>query len=989
MPDFDELNTIEEALVDALRQLDGLSWDWVAPPDLPRGEGDVMVEEWVRDALVRLNPEIRANAEFADDVIYRLRGAILAAGHDGLVKSNEAFSTWLQNDHSMPFGENAQHVPVRLIDYDDPANNSFVVTRQYTYKPAPHTERRMDIVLIVNGIPLVVGEVKSPVRPSVTWADGAKDFLTDYWKSVAGLFVPNVLCFATEGRKFRYAAVGSDYRFWHPWRDTEDESEETPGLENVVATAQRMLRPELILRLLKAFTIYPTLESGEKTKVIARYPQYEAANQIVDRVVRGLKKKGLIWHFQGSGKSFLMVFAAQLLQARAELRNPTVIIVVDRVDLDTQIGGTFDAADVTNVIKARTRKELETFLRQDTRQTLITTVHKFGEAEGVLNQRENIILLVDEAHRTQEGDLGRKMREALPNAFMFGLTGTPISRKDRNTFVAFGDPDDPGGYLNRYSYKQAIRDGATLEVRFEPRLIELRVDRDAIDEGFDALADEYRLSESERADLSRRAGKLAVLLKDPGRLAVVADDIVSHFTDRVQPEGLKGMVVMIDREAVVSMKQLLDQSMGPEASEVVMITTPQDLEKWAARGIEVDPEQWQRWNTLDSDRTALEALLDRYRDPSDPLQLLIVTNKLLTGFDAPICQVMYLDKPLRDHTLLQAICRTNRPYEGKKSGLVVDYLGVFDEIAKALDYDAEQIEGVIKNFDELKAQFPGVMEKALSYFDVDRSISGYEGLLAAQDCIPTRELRDSFAKDYSVVSQLWEAIAPDPMLTPFEDDYRWLSQVYESIRPVSGIGTLIWETLGPKTLDLVHDHVTVDAIREDLDTLVLDADIILELDTDEERRRKGREIELTIRGRLQTHSHDPRFEELGLRLERIRDEYEQGVLTSLEWLKGLLEIARDVVKAEQENEVQIVSNGKQALTQIFEESKLDTTPAMIEKIVDDIDSIVKVTRFDGWQGTRSGDREIQRAIRQVLLKYQLHRDQDLFDRVYEYVRQHY
>ena len=659
------------------------------------------------------------------------------------------------------------------------------------------------------------------------------------------------------------------------------------------------------------------------------------------------------------------------------------------MDLDTQIGGTFDAADVANVVKARTRSELETLLRQDTRQTLITTVHKFGEAGGVLNERNNIVLLVDEAHRTQEGDLGRKMREALPNAFMFGLTGTPISRKDRNTFVAFGDRNDPGGYLNRYSYRQAIRDGATLEVRFEPRLIELRVDRDAIDEGFDALADEYRLSESERADLSRRAGKLSVLLKDPDRLAVVADDIVSHFTDRVQPEGLKGMVVMIDREAVVRMKQMLDQRMDEGASEVVMITTPQDTDKWAARGIEVEQEQWLRWKTLDSDRTALEALLERYRDPSDPLQLLIVTNKLLTGFDAPICHVMYLDKPLRDHTLLQAICRTNRPYEGKKSGLIVDYLGVFDEIAKALDYDEEQIEGIIKNFEELRELFPAAIEKALGYFTVDRSISGYEGLLAAQDCIPTRELRDSFARDYSVVSQLWEAIAPDPMLSPFEEDYRWLSQVYESIRPVSGIGTLIWETLGPKTLELVHEHVTVDAIREDLDTLVLDADIILDLDSDEDQKRKGQEIELTIRGRLQVHSHDPRFEELGLRLERIRDEYEQGVLSSLDWLKGLLEIARDVVKAELETDVQIVSNGRQALTQIFEESKLDTTPAMIEKIVDDIDSIVKVTRFDGWQGTRSGDRGIQRAIRQVLLKYQLHRDQDLFDRVYEYVRQHY
>jgi type I restriction enzyme R subunit len=682
-----------------------------------------------------------------------------------------------------------------------------------------------------------------------------------------------------------------------------------------------------------------------------------------------------------------MVFAAQLLQTRPELRNPTVIIVVDRINLDSQIGGAFDAADVANVVKAQSRTELEHLLRSDTRQTLITTIFKFAEADGVLNSRDNIIVLVDEAHRTQEGDLGRKMREALPNAFMFGLTGTPISRKDRNTFVAFGDPDDRGGYMNRYSYRQAIADEAILPVRFEPRLVELRVDRTAIDEGFDELASEHALSDEEKAVLSQRGGRLSVLLKDPSRLAAIADDIVDHYISRIDPSGLKGMVVMVDREACVRMKQLLDARLGSDASEVVMITSSPDLDRWAKVGIQVAREDWERWKILDDDRTALEALIDRFEDPSDPLRLLIVTNKLLTGFDAPICQVMYLDKPLRDHTLLQAICRTNRLAPGKKYGLIVDYLGVFERMAEALDYNAEDIEGVVANIAELKADFPAAIGKALARFPgVDRTVGGFEGLIAAQDCLPSQEARDAFARDYSKVSQLWEVVAPDAVLTRYETDYRWLTDVYQSLRPPSGIGKLVWEVLGPKTTQLIHDHVNVERINTDLETLVLDADLILRTD---DPGTAGKEVELTIRARLHNHEGDSRFEALGERLERIRAEYEQGVLSGIEYLRRVLDLATDVVKTEQETNVNLVDEGKRALTQVFEETRTDQTPETIRRIVDDIDRIVYSIRFDGWQTTKAGEREVQRAIRTTLLRYQLHKDQDLFDRVYGYVKQHY
>lgn len=981
---FNEANTAEELVIHTLGTLPGHRWTYVKATELPRKAQDVCVWPLVTEALVRLNPEIAANPTLADEVIYRLQ-AILQGGGRNLIGANEEFTSWLRGEKSMPFGENHAHVPVRLIDFEDIANNSLIVTQQYTYKAG--AEKRFDPVLLVNGIPLAVGEMKTPVRKAVSWADGAKDFLEDYWKTCPAMFVPNVLCFASEGKTFRYSAVGGTHEHWAPWRETTDRAP-SPLLEVKKAT-EGLLNPETLLGMLRDFTIFPVLKGGRKVKVIARYPQVETVNQIVERVVEGRLKRGLIWHFQGSGKSLLMAFAAQKLKSTPELKNPTVIIVVDRTDLNTQIGATFDGAQIPNLVMANSRKELEQLLREDTRQTIITTIHKFGEAEGVLNERSNIIVMVDEAHRTQEGDLGRKMRAALPNAFLFGLTGTPIARKDRNTFAWFGTTEDQGGFLNHYSYQQSIRDGATLPVNFEPRPASLKVNREAVDAGMEALAAENRLSDADTQELVKRAGRMEHLFKAPKRLAAIADDIVAHFQAKIASAGFKGQVVMYDREACVRMKLLLDERLGPDASEVVMITQPGDLEKWQEAKIPVTQTQFDRWTELDQDPAKLEKLLDRFRDRKDPLQLLIVTSKLLTGFDAPINQVMYLDKPLRDHTLLQAICRTNRLYPGKENGLVVDYLGVFDDVAGAMDFDPKSIEGVIQNLEELAGQFPAAMAAALSYFPgVDRTQGGFEGLLAAQEKVTTSELRDEFAADYSVVHRLWEVLSPSDVLTPFEGDYRWLSAVYESLQPPSGIGVLLWHSLGPKTMELIHRNVTVEHIPDDLETLVLDAGI-LDILTEDDQQKKGKQILVAVERILRRKGGQARYEKLGERLERLNERYAQGITGGLAWLKELLEIAREVVAIEQEEAVEVIPDGKAALTALFEEHRGENTPEIVGRVVDDIDELVRAARFDGWQATVAGDRTMKQALRRALLKYRLHEDADLFDKAYAYIRQYY
>jgi type I restriction enzyme R subunit len=990
---FNESNTVEAYLYDLLsgptkpfaanvvqepeshygRAHKGLGWRRIASADFPRQAQEVLVEKWVREALTRLNPEIAAQPDRADEVLYKLRAIILSVRTDGLIRANEEMTAWLRGERSMPFGQNNEHVPVRLIDFDNLEQNQYVVTQQFVYR-AGSAERRADLVLLVNGFPLVLIEAKTPTRSAVSWVDGAVQVHDDYEKYVPELFVCNVFSVATEGKEYHYGSLGLPVKDWGPWNlDADGGDSQRHPLHGLKLAAESMLRPHVVLDILSSFTLFATDKKQRRIKIICRYQQYEAANKIVERVLAGYPKKGLIWHFQGSGKSLLMVFAAQKLRLHPGLKNPTVLIVVDRIDLDTQITGAFTGADIPNLEKAETRDKLQQFLAQDVRKIIITTIFKFGEADGALNERSNIIALVDEAHRTQEGDLGRKMRDALPNAFLFGLTGTPINRFDKNTFYAFGADEDAKGYMSRYGFEESIRDGATLKLHFEPRLVELHIDKAAIDAAFKEMTG--GLSDLDKDRLGKTAAKMAVLVKTPERIRHVCEDIVQHFQNKVEPNGFKGQIVTFDRESCLLYKTELDKLLPPEASDVVMTVNANEPQ----------------YKAFSRSRDEEERLLDRFRDPNDPLKLIIVTSKLLTGFDAPILQAMYLDKPLRDHTLLQAICRVNRTYsEQKTHGLIVDYLGIFDDVAKALEFDDKSVTAVVSNIQELKDRLPEAMQKCLAFFaGVDRTVEGYEGLIAAQQCLPNNEVRDNFAGAFSLLNKLWEAISPDPILGEYEKDYKWLSQVYQSVQPSSGHGKLIWHSLGAKTIELIHQNVHVDAVRDDLDTLVLDGDL-LEAVLSNPDPKKAKEIEIKVARRLRKHLGNPKFKALSERLDALRDRFESGVLNSVEFLKQLLQLAKEVLQAEKEvPPEEDEDRGKAALTELFNEVKTAETPILVERVVADIDEIVRLVRFPGWQDTLAGEREIKKALRKSLFKYKLHTDEELFEKSYSYIRQYY
>lgn len=983
---FNEINSVENFVIKTMAGVNlneagtlhepktyGAQWIYTPASELSREITEVLIETELKQALIELNPEIKAQPERADEVIYKLRSILLSVNSTGLVRANEEFAEWLKGNKTMPFGKNYAHVSVKLIDFDVIENNKFQLVNQFSIRN--RETKRPDIVMFVNGIPLVVGEAKTPVRPSVSWLDAASDIHDGYENSVPELFVPNVLSFATEGKELYYGAVRTPLEFWAAWRVNDgDDVSRLMGLNNVAAEMKQLLSPKTLLDILFNFTTYSTNKKRQRIKVVCRYQQYEGANLIVQRVLENKIKRGLIWHFQGSGKSLLMLFAAQKMRKMKALKSPTVMIVVDRVDLDSQTQNVFKEAP--NVMPTEDIDTLNKYLANDSRYIIITTIFKFKDAQANINQRDNIIVMVDEAHRTQEGDLGQRMRMALPNAFFFGLTGTPINKTDHNTFWTFGAQEDENGYMSRYSFEDALRDKTILPLHFEPRLLDIHIDREKVDEEFAAISN--TLDEDAKITLSNKAAKMLEFLKSPERIKIVCKDIAQHYQEKVEPQGFKAMIVTPDREACHLYKLELGKYFPDSASAVVISTS--------GKG----EDELKRLYNLTKDEQ--EKLIEKFNKPDSELKFLIVTAKLLTGFDAPILQTMYLDKSLKDHTLLQAICRTNRKFPNKTFGRIVDYFGVFDDAAKALEFDEEVMKKVITNLSSQLEELPRIMANNLAHFEgVDRTIEGFDGLQAAQDAIGTNEKRDAFASDYRQLANIWESLSPDPALEPYRADYRWLSNVYQSVKPSGpdSLGKLLWLSLGAQTKKIMYDNIHVGGIHTDMQEVVLDETMVASLMASKDPKA-AKKIEKELIKRFKKYANQPKFVELSKRLEALRDKAEQGLISSIEFIKELCQIARETIQAEkQEENVEVRKTGKEALTELFLELRTEDTPAVVGRIVADIDSIVKIVRFPGWQTTNAGEREVQKALRKTLLKYKLHKEEVLFNKAYMYIREYY
>jgi type I restriction enzyme R subunit len=697
-----------------------------------------------------------------------------------------------------------------------------------------------------------------------------------------------------------------------------------------------------------------------------------------------------------------MAYAAAKLRMQDDLDAPTIVIVLDRLELIQQTESEFKSVGIGAMKCAETKDDLRALLKNDYRGVIITTIFRFSEA-GLLNDRSNIVVMVDEAHRTQEGRLGLDMREALPNAKFIGLTGTPISTEDRNTWAMFGDADDPNGALNHYSVERSIHDGATLPVHVETRLVNFQINSDDLQAAFDELADEEGLTDEQRGKLAARAAHISIVVRDKDRIDAVCNDIVNHYRTRIAPLGLKAQIVAYDRATCVAYFDAITALLNEGEEAAVVMTT-----------LKNDPQSWDRWN-IDRDEEA--TIKDRFRDINDPLKFVIVTAKLLTGFDAPIEGVMYLDKPLRAHTLFQAVCRTNRrwtnPITGQQKlhGLIVDYIGLGKELAKALStkptMNPSQDQGDVEILlGELSAEIATTMQ---TFASIELEAPIFNQIHDAQQILDSLEKREVFAAQFMRCQGLFEFLWPDTKLRPIEEPYRFLARIYASIAPNNSADLLLWQKLGAKTMEIVHAHlmnVTIDADK--LDKVAMDAEVLEALRENglfPETPKIGQpaptalevlqRLEARIVARLSSDPTHKIWKSLVERLELLRLSRISSAAESVEFLRHLLDLARDLLEAERADEegrlgdLKVIDPRKGALTQIFEEFKPQGVPLVIETVVERVDSLVQPVRGTGWQTSHPGDRTVRQELRLILKNSGLPPAGELFDHAYAYIRENY
>ncbi len=925
----------------------GLGWTYRSDADMAeyaRPLEDPLVEKLLIEAVLRINPHVESDTQ-ALIAISALRKAI---GYLDRLTSNRETLDLLRDGVKLVLqpGEDARTVQFIAFEKDRQHLNDFTATNQYRVQGVKQC--RDDTVLMVNGIPLVIAEYKSFLTSGKDWREAVRQ-LHRYQQQAPLMLSPNVFCVAADEEEFRYGTVLfheatkedidrhldmwgrwlSLYPDHHSWWNEPEAANPDDPLETPVKGLFR-LKPAHVLDFLQHFVVFET-KRGLIAKKIARYHQFEAVNALVDRTVSQVGKPvspqdrtGLIWHTQGSGKSLTMVFAGQKLRRHPTMNNPTVLIVVDRRDLKTQLSDDFEACDYPNVEKALGVEDLKRKLQTNWRGTLVTTLQSFQRMDDLIPLiNDNIVSLVDECHRSQSGtnrgsreSYALTMRVKLENAFRFGFTGTPIDRTLQNTHRDFGPLKDgvQERYLSYYGIRRSIRDGATLEVHYIRDIVPIKVDEEPLSIGFEKICEEMELEDEEAKDfVQRQRSRWKELARHPDRVEIVIDKMLEHFLTHPDPSGFKAQLVAVDRKACAIYKDILDsrllaRGIQPEISEVIISSAQNsepDIQRFEYAKAKQDdlidyfkmtPMEWEVWNR------------DRYGDDRrrwrPPLKILIVCDRLLTGFDAPVEQVMYLDKPLRDHNLLQAIARTNRPLPSmkKRTGIVVDFFGVFADLEKALNFDESIREESLIDWDRLRVTVPVEVDRCLETFK-DIAIEETRGcLLAALRRLREPEVAKNFEQNFKSLERLWEAVSPDPCLYPHRYQYGWLCGIYVAYRRRQRGSRDTYGELSAKTKQLIEENTTFVQIAQALPVLKIDQDYVAKLDELPTPADKAAALEAMLTAELADDDLSFLYRLLGERLQNIKERQESGDKDTARRLRELEEIAGEAAAAGKEPE---------------------------------------------------------------------------------------
>ncbi len=788
---FTERATVQDPLVKYATEIGWIAVRQAKQLTLRKGEAGLFFYQVLRDKLIEFNPDVVTESN-VDEAIRRLESARAS------IEGNEDVFLWLRGQRSVYVDSERREINVKLIDFDRPEHNLFQVTDEWNYTNG-RLRNRADVVFLINGIPVAVVETKAANKP-----DGVDQGFTQirrYHDETPEMLTAPQVFDITHLIHFYYGVTWSlERRNLFNWKDEE------PG--NFERKVKRFFDRERFLKVLRDCIAF-VRKDDELSKIILRQHQTRAAEKVIGRVKDPKKRRGLVWHTQGSGKTLTMITVAHQLLTRPEFGKPTVLMLVDRNELESQLFRNLEAYGISDVEVVSSKRHLQQLLRSGYRGLVVSMIHKFDQVPKDINPSDQVIVLVDEAHRTTGGDLGNYLMAALPNATYVGFTGTPIDRTayGKGTFKVFGT-EDPEGYLDKYSIAESIPDGTTLPLHYSLAPNEMRVPREQLEREFLDLAEAEGVSDIE--DLNRildRAVTLKAFLKSEGRIDRVAKFVAEHYRSNVEPLGYKAFLVGVDREACALYKEALDRYLPEDYSRVVYTSVHNDPPQIKKHHLSEDKEK---------------ELRRAFLKPGTLPKILIVTEKLLTGFDAPILYCMYLDKPMRDHALLQAIARVNRPYEEegqvrKPSGFVLDFVGIFDRLERALAFDSDVVSGVIENLDVLKERFATLMaEEADGYLALARGKIDDKAVERIIDTFTDREAREEFSKFFREIETLYEIISPDPFLADYIERYQRLAALYGIIRAAFRMGGSPLKDLMKKTEELVREHVEASGLDEAL-----------------------------------------------------------------------------------------------------------------------------------------------------------------------------
>lgn len=961
MPTPSEHKTVQSRI---LKYAQEIGWSFVPKEEAERRRGfralgmdkersfgaSLFFEDILYEKVREFNPKYREPEGALTGLFRHLQANIFG---------NRDFLKYLRNQGTFFSKEENRELNLKIIDYENPENNYFEVTEEFWINNGIYANRE-DIVFLINGIPVVVVECKNADKEEAI-AIGI-DQLRRYHQETPEVMVPEMVFTATEAIGFAYGVTWNLVRRnIFRWKH-----EEAGNLEVKVKTFFSIPH---ILKLLENHIVFAERDE-ELQKYILQQHQVEAVERVINRCHDTLKNRGLIWHTQGSGKTYTMIKSAEMLFKAPESNKPTILMLIDRNELEDQLLKNLASLGIENVAHANRITELVRLLKNDYRGIIVSTIQKFQNMPPAVNTRDNIYVLIDEAHRTTGGDLGNYLLAGLPNATFIGFTGTPIDKTahGKGTFKTFGVDDTPKGYLHKYSIRESIKDGTTLPLFYALAPNEMLVPGELMEEEFLSLAETEGISDIEELNkILDRAVNLKNFLKGDDRVDMVAKVVAEHYRENVEPLGYKAFLVAVDRPACVKYKKALDRYLPLEYSEVVFTGNHNDPAELKAFHIDEKKER---------------EIRRRFKKFGAMPKILIVTEKLLTGFDAPILYAMYLDKPMRDHTLLQAIARVNRPYENenlemvKPHGFVMDFVGIFDKLEKALAFDSDEVNAIIKDISLLKALFKEMMEiKAPEYLrlinhnfddrDVDNLIEHFRD----------KEKRKTFFKEYKEIEMLYEIIAPDAFLRPYIDDYATLSAIYDVVRKAYSKTVYVDRAFLRKTNELVQRHIGARYVEPVNELFEINEEIVEYIS----KTRGGdstRVINLikSIEKKADEQSDDPFLIALSERARVVKEQFENRQISTQEALRGLLE----ALEKEEERKRKQKAKGFNSIEFFVFRTLEDESIKEPDEVVRHISNAFKT--YANWQHSESECRELRKEVTFAILQ-----KMDNLDRVTEIV----